>query len=42
MLTLTPFGYAVANATDAVKAKVVHHTGTNNAEGVLDVLATLI
>lgn len=42
MLTLTPHGYAMANATDHVKAQVTHHAGTNNAEGVLDVLATLV
>ncbi|GEO69152.1 Cof-type HAD-IIB family hydrolase [Levilactobacillus acidifarinae] len=42
MLRLTPYGYAMANATPTVKAQVTHHTGTNNAEGVLDVLATLV
>lgn len=42
MLTLTPYGYAMANATDSVRQKVSHHTGSNNDEGVLDVLTTLI
>lgn len=42
MLTLTPHGYAMANATDSVKQRVTHHTGTNNAEGVLDVLDRLV
>lgn len=42
MLTLTPHGYAMANATDHVKAQVTHLTETNNDEGVLNVLAQLI
>lgn len=42
MLTLTPHGYAVANATKAVKAAVNHLTDTNNDEGVLNALSRLV
>lgn len=42
MLQLTPYGYAVENATPTVKAQVGHFTQTNNDEGVLNVLSTLV
>lgn len=42
MLQLTPYGYAVENAMPAVKAQVSHFTGTNNDQGVMNVLATLV
>lgn len=42
MLEMTPYGYAMANAVPSVKARVKHFAKSNNDEGVLDVLATLI
>lgn len=42
MLKLTPFGYAVDNATTKIKDQVKHFTDSNNDEGVLNVLSTLI
>ena len=42
MLELTPYGYAVANATDKIKGAVNHYTESNNDEGVLNVLSRLI
>ncbi|WP_318766825.1 Cof-type HAD-IIB family hydrolase [Lactiplantibacillus carotarum] len=42
MLEMTPYGYAMANAVEHVKQRVQHQTTSNNAEGVLDVLSTLL
>lgn len=42
MLTLTPYGYAMANAMPSVKARVQHFTGSNNEDGVLNVLSRLV
>lgn len=41
MLTITPHGYAMANATPRVKALTKHQTDSNDDEGVLNVLARL-
>lgn len=42
MLKLTPYGYAVENATDKIKNSVSHYTESNNDEGVLNVLSRLV
>lgn len=42
MLQLTPYGYAMANASDKIKQHVNHFTNTNNDEGVLNVLSRLV
>lgn len=42
MLKLTPYGYAVENATEKIKNSVNHYTESNNDEGVLNVLSRLI
>ncbi|PMD72285.1 Cof-type HAD-IIB family hydrolase [Companilactobacillus nuruki] len=42
MLKLTPYGYAMANATQKIKDQVEHFTDSNNDEGVLNVLSRLV
>ena len=42
MLKLTPYGYAVANAEDKIKKQVTHFTDSNNDEGVLNILNSLV
>lgn len=42
MLTPTPYGYAMGNATAEVKAAANHQTDTNDNEGVLNILEELV
>ncbi len=42
MLTMTPHGYAMANAHADVLAKAPHRTDSNNDEGVLNVIDQLL
>ncbi|GAB5055780.1 5-amino-6-(5-phospho-D-ribitylamino)uracil phosphatase [Companilactobacillus alimentarius] len=42
MLEMTPYGYAMDNAGSKIKAAVNHYADSNNDEGVLNILDTII
>lgn len=42
MLNLTPYGYVVDNASDKMKEQVDHYADSNNDEGVLNVMSSLV